>query len=295
MSVAESIVILGPMVHTGCWSASLTDALESSPLVHPRNGPPEPVSTTRFRSSRRSPRRARAKAACSESTGSSRSGSPLIRSITSSPPTTRLSLLASASVLPLWSAASVGPRPAEPTRPFTTTSASDSRATVSVALGPMISSTPGSAPSFCLTSSAASSSAIATSGGRNSRTCPTNRSWLVPPADRPTTLNRSALRRTTSSACVPMEPVEPRMARDLIVSSVPRVRAEPGQRLLREDDAEQQERGRRHEEQRIDPVEHPSVARQDAPHVLDAQVSFDEGLGQVSEGGGRRYDQGERQ
>ena len=44
--------------------------------------------TTRWRSSRRSPRRHCARAECSESTGISRSGSPLTRSMISSPPTT---------------------------------------------------------------------------------------------------------------------------------------------------------------------------------------------------------------
>ena len=72
--VAESIVIFGPICQTGCASASFTDAFASSACVHPRNGPPEPVSTTRLTSPRRSPRRHWASAACSESTGTSRSG-----------------------------------------------------------------------------------------------------------------------------------------------------------------------------------------------------------------------------
>ena len=195
----------------GCWSASFIDALASSVAVQPRNGPPEPVITTRFRSSRRSPRRAKASAACSESTGRSRSGSPLIRSSTNSPPTTRDSLFASASVFPFCNAANVGPRPEEPTRAFRTMSASVSAASRSAASGPLRTSTPRSEPMLFRTSSAAASSAIATTGGRNSRICPINSSWFVPATDRPTTLKRSGLRRTTSRAWVPTDPVEPRM------------------------------------------------------------------------------------
>jgi hypothetical protein len=203
-------VIFGPICHTGCASASFTEAFESSPRVQPRNGPPEPVRTTRFTSSRRSPRRHCASAACSESTGIRRSGSPLIRSSTSSPPTTRLSLFASASDLPACNAASVGPRPADPTRAFNTMSASESRASRSAASGPTRISTPRMPASRSRRSLAASSSAIATNGGRNSRICPIRSSWFVP-ADNPTTLNRSGWRRTTSSACVPTDPVDPRI------------------------------------------------------------------------------------
>ena len=222
MSVAESIVILGPIDQTGCWRASFIEALASSVAVHPRNGPPEPVSTTRLRSSRRSPRSAIASAACSESTGRSRSGSPLIRSMTSSPPTTRDSLLARASVFPLWSAASVGPSPDEPTSAFSTMSASASDARRSAASGPTTKSTPRIEPRCVRTSSAAASSAIPTTGGRNSRIWPARSSWFVPAADKPMTLNRSGLRRTTSSAWVPTEPVDPRMVTLRIATDYPR-------------------------------------------------------------------------
>ena len=117
-----------------------------------------------MRSSRRSPRRHWASAACSESTGTSRSGSPLIRSTTRSPPTTRLSLLARASILPACSVARVGPSPAEPTSAFRTMSASESRASVSAASGPTCTSTPLIPLSFSCRSAAASSLAMATCG-----------------------------------------------------------------------------------------------------------------------------------
>src|SRR5262245_14872956 len=290
ISVAESIVILGPICHTGCASASLTEALASSARVQPRKGPPEPVRITRLRSSRRSPRRHSARAACSESTGTSRSGSPLIRSTTRSPPTTRLSLLASASIFPACSAASVGLRPAGPTSALSTMSASTSRARTSAASGPTCTSTPWIPAIFSRRSAAASSSAIATCGGRNSRIWPTRSSWLVP-ADRPTTLNRSGLCRTTSSACVPTDPVEPRITSERIERKITLSRPQTpypgvtrGVRVISEQDQPQvDEGGRRHEQHRIDPVHHPAVARQDAAHVLDAQVALDQGLSQVAE------------
>ncbi len=125
------------------------------------------------------------------------------RAMTRSPPTTRLSLLASASSMPSPSAATVGPRPAEPTRAFRTRSASES----------VISSTRPSAPPstrppvHSAARAAASGSARATVSTPNWRACSRSRSAL-PPAASPTTSSES-LRETTSRACVPIEPVEP--------------------------------------------------------------------------------------
>src|SRR6266511_2664866 len=138
MRVAESMVIFGPICHVGWARASFTEALASSSRDHPLNGPPEAVMTTRLRSSRRSPRRHWARAECSESTGTSRSGSPFTRSMISSPPTTRDSLLARASIFPDWRAASDGGSPTAPTMAFRTMSASDSLARVSLAAGPEV-------------------------------------------------------------------------------------------------------------------------------------------------------------
>ena len=64
----------------------------------------------------------------------------------------------------------VGPDAAEPTSPFSTRSVSVSPASRSAASGPTITSTPGRAPILAFTSAAACSSAMATCGGRNSRT-----------------------------------------------------------------------------------------------------------------------------
>jgi hypothetical protein len=57
----------------------------------------------------------------------------------------------------------------------------------------------------------ASPVAIATARGRNSRICFTIAPTLLAAA-RPTTSTRSACVRATSSALVPIDPVEPRMA-----------------------------------------------------------------------------------
>ena len=185
------------------------------------------------------PMSAMASAACSESTGRRRSGSPFTRSITSSPPTTSDSLLASATVFPACRAASVGARPADPTSPFRTKSASVFAAMTSAASGPTISSTPFTCPSLALTSAAAFSSAMAMNGGRNSRVWPTSSSWFIPAADKPTILNRSGCRRTTSSAWVPIDPVEPRMVIDRMAWSLPRGRPNAVNWTLREDHAEE--------------------------------------------------------
>src|SRR5262245_29509188 len=288
------MVIFGPMFQVGWARASLTDALVSSSRVHPRNGPPDAVMITRFRSSRRSPRRHWARAECSESTGISRSGSPLTRSMISSPPTTSDSLLARASIFPDCKVARDGPSPMPPTMAFSTMSASDSRASVSMAWGPDSSSTSRTAPIFAFSWAAACSSAIATRGGRNSRTCPTSSSWLVP-APRPTTRNRSGLRRTTSSAWVPIEPVEPRIASDLIVNRgypggtglvrpPPEVGSFDGRTWL-EDEADVVEGGGGDQQGGVDPIQDPTVSRQQRSHVLHSPIAFDQRLDQSAEGG----------
>ena len=46
MSVAESTVIFGPMLHVGWASASEEVTSASSPRPRPRNGPPEAVRTS---------------------------------------------------------------------------------------------------------------------------------------------------------------------------------------------------------------------------------------------------------
>ena len=95
------------------------------------------------------------------------------------------SLLASARTLPASSAASVGSSPTAPV----------------IALSTMWQAIP-----------AASTLAVVAEvayAGANSATCCSNRSGCEPPAVSATTRNRSGLARTTSSAWVPTDPVEP--------------------------------------------------------------------------------------
>src|SRR4051794_40074603 len=127
--------------------------------------------------------------------------------ITSSPPTTRLSLLASARSIPSPSDATVGPRPAEPIRAFSTRSHSV----------PVISSTSPSAPASTsppVQSSAARAAAASSASAMRvtpcSIACLVRSSKLRDAAS--ATTSSSSLRSITSSACVPIEPVDPRMA-----------------------------------------------------------------------------------
>ena len=118
--------------------------------------------------------------------------------ITSSPPTTRLSLLASARSMPSPSVATVGPSPAEPTSPFRTRSAPDSAIRRTHALGPAqhLSPVPGVAGPL--------------GGARLRERDPRRRRARRPArAAAPTarrrrgpTTSSSSLRATTSSACV---------------------------------------------------------------------------------------------
>gem|GEM_PF-6606089 len=187
-------------------SSGVTSA--SSSRLRPRNGPPDAVRMSRATSWRRPPRRAWAKAECSESTATSCPGAA--RSVTSLPPITRDSLFAKARVRPAPSAARVGSSPAAPVMAFTTTS--HSRAASSAAAPGPVSSWGASTPrvaSSCSRSAALSARAKATYEGRNRATCPASRSMLPPEAASPTTSNRSGREPITSSVWVPMDPVEP--------------------------------------------------------------------------------------
>ena len=126
--------------------------------------------------------------------------------VTSSPPTTRLSLFASASSMPSLSATIVGPSPAVPTIALRTRSAPEA------AISSRTPSSPAStrAPSSSLAARfAASGSVSATAPTPLSRACATRRSQLCA-AERPASSSDSDA-ATTSSACSPIEPVEPRI------------------------------------------------------------------------------------
>jgi hypothetical protein len=179
------VVTTSPMSQVGWASASAGVTSASSARVRPRNGPPEAVSTSRRTSSGVPERSACAMAECSESTGTIWPGAASL--VTRSPPTIRDSLLASASVVPRSSTASVGARPTDPVMPLSTTSASTSR-----------------------TNCTASSMPTAVCSTPNSAACASSTARLEPTAS-PTTSNRRGFARMTSSAWVPIEPDEPRM------------------------------------------------------------------------------------
>ena len=208
MSVAESIVILPPIVQVGCASASVTVTSSSSLASRPRNGPPLAVIVRRSTAPGGWPAISWCSAACSESTGKMRAPVPSASATTSSPPTTSDSLLASARSMPSPSVATVGPRPAEPTSPFSTRSAPDSTTRRTRPVAPARTS-----PSLQASAARAamSSSASAIRSTRCVRACCTSASQERS-AERPTSSN-SSLPAHTSSACVPTEPVEPRTSR----------------------------------------------------------------------------------
>jgi hypothetical protein len=207
ISVAESIVILPPIDHVGWLSASSTVTALSSSARRPRNGPPEAVITSRSTTPGGSPVSRWCSAVCSESIGISRAPVASASAVTSSPPTTSDSLLASATSMPSVSATIVGPSPAEPTIEFSTRSASDSATSRINPSGPRSTSPPVHASPA---RAAASGSVSATRGTPCWRACATSASWSRA-ADSPTTSKAPCARATTSSACVPMDPVEPRM------------------------------------------------------------------------------------
>ena len=118
--VAESTVILRPIFHVGCCSASATVASPARSAVQVRNGPPEPVRISRASSVGRRPVRHCSTALCSESTGTISPPPSRAARVTNSPAITSVSLLARATRLPAFSAASVASSPAAPTMPLTT-------------------------------------------------------------------------------------------------------------------------------------------------------------------------------
>ena len=142
ISVAESIVILPPIAQVGCCSACSTVTSSSSARVRPRNGPPDAVTTSRSTVPVRSPAISWCRAECSESTGISCAPVASASAVTSSPPTTSDSLLASATSMPSVSATIVGPRPAEPTIALSTRSAPDSATSRTRPSGPASTSPP---------------------------------------------------------------------------------------------------------------------------------------------------------
>src|SRR3954470_7612965 len=205
ISVAESIVILPPIVQVGCLRASSTVTCSRS--RRPRNGPPLAVMISLSTTPGGSPVSRWCSAVCSESIGTSCAPVASASAVTSSPPTTSDSLFASATSMPSVSATIVGPRPAEPTIALSTRSAPDSATSCTRPSDPPSTSPPVHASAA---RAAALRSPSAIRGTPCARACLTSVSGSAPPGS-PHRSNRSPARATTSSACVPIDPVEPRM------------------------------------------------------------------------------------
>ena len=94
MSVAESTVIFGPMFQVGCASASAGVTSASSLRLRPRKGPPEAVRTSEWIVSSARPSRHWNAAECSLSTGRIRPPPRSLAASASGPAATRLSLFA---------------------------------------------------------------------------------------------------------------------------------------------------------------------------------------------------------
>ena len=127
---AESTVIFWPMFQVGWFRASALEAFMIRSFGQVRKGPPEAVRKMRAGFCPFRPSRHWKMALCSLSTGS-RVGTPFSTGhsfITSSPPATRVSLLARRILLPARRAAIVTSSPATPTMDTITSSAPHSAA-----------------------------------------------------------------------------------------------------------------------------------------------------------------------
>ena len=148
-------------------------------------------------------------ALCSLSTGRIDTPCSFASGMIICPAVTSVSLLASAICFPAVIAAIVGRIPIIPTIAVTKISTSGS---VDTSISPSIPDTIFTSRSLTLSASsfARSSLQTATTFGANSRICASSRSILFPAASPDTSISLFSL--TTSNVCVPMEPVEPKIA-----------------------------------------------------------------------------------
>src|SRR6476469_4299910 len=267
--VAESIVIRPPMRQVGCASASSTETPARS--VRPRNGPPEAVRTRRSTVPGGSLPISWNRAECSESTGSRRAPEASASAVVSSPPITRLSLLARATSIPSLRATIVGPRPLAPTIPLRTRSAHDSAISSRIASSPSReASTARKTPwRRCCSASAAS----------------------FEPAASTTTSSSPADLATLSSAWVPIEPMLPSM-RIFFIAQEDRDAQDRAPHPMRSVDELYGQVVADHdgEENRVEAVEGAAVGPEDPPRVLPAQVALQRRLEEVAD----RRDRGDR-
>ena len=212
--VAESTVILRPMRHVGCSRASAGRTPSRRSALHPRNGPPDAVSTSRRTSAAGRPWRHWWMALCSLSTGSTATPRRRAAAMTRPPAMTRTSLLARAMVFPASIAASTASRAVVPVVATSTRSTAGWVAAASSPSAPLAACStpartgPGSA---AFTAASPASAAAEITRGRWRSTCSASRDVFAPAA-RATTSNRSGWAAATDSALTPMEPVDPSIA-----------------------------------------------------------------------------------
>mmetsp|Transcript_33644 Transcript_33644/g.43190 ORF Transcript_33644/g.43190 Transcript_33644/m.43190 type:complete len:230 (-) Transcript_33644:252-941(-) len=225
--VAESTVILAPISQLGWVRASFTVALCMSSTSQSRKAPPEAVRMIRRRAPGGKPWRDWKMALCSESAGIMVDPYSSSRGRMMGPPAIRVSLLARAISLPPLMASMVGRRPAHPTIPVTTVSASSTAATAQIPSFPAM--IVGISDSFMPCFDSASFRAGIESGedteaifGLNCATCFENNSTLLP-ADRPMTSKCSGFSSQISSVWVPIEPVDPRRLIFFLKPSTPSI------------------------------------------------------------------------
>ena len=160
--VAESMVILRPITHEGCFNACSTVMPAKSSRGVCRNGPPEAVRIRRRTDSVGRPSRHWKIAECSLSTGSTFTPCLRASAMTISPAMTRISLEATAISFPARIAASAGCNPAVPTMAISTMSALGSVANSIKPFSPLATRMPSS---FDLSPSAFSGELMETSSG----------------------------------------------------------------------------------------------------------------------------------
>ena len=156
-------------------------------------------------------------ALCSLSTGRMETPYSFASGIIRCPAVTSVSLLASAIVFFARIAATVGRRPIIPTTAVTSISDSGITAAASRPSIPLTICT-GRSRTFARSCAASASSQTAASFGRNSRIWRSRRRIFLPAVSAQTLISFCSL--TISSVCVPIEPVEPRIAICFIFSNL---------------------------------------------------------------------------
>src|SRR5579884_587830 len=251
---AESTVFLIPMRHVGCASAASRLASSISAAVLRQNGPPDAVSTMKRTRRASSPAKHWKIAECSESTGSSFDPLRFAAATSSSPAATMSSLFATATSMPRSTAAKTASKATNPSVAAKTTSGSLSTATRNSPRAP--------------------SCALETIRTSKRAACSRSLSTCFPAASA-TTSKRSPWRAITSSACVPMDPVDPSIATRLALISELTNCEQP-------DDVEHTEERHAAEEIRIEAIQDAAVSLDDRAAVFHARVAFERRFDEIA-------------